>query len=155
MARSVGPREGDTFPAVVESPKAYLAPLATRIAIDHLRSARVRRESYFGTWLPEPVVRDGELAADQEVERAESLSMAFMLMLEALTPVERAVFLLRELASSDDLEPRWNRETAQCANTYCHGAGLTGGKGIKPRQSLVKRRPIRMPRHRFASGRPA
>jgi RNA polymerase sigma-70 factor (ECF subfamily) len=81
---------------VVESPKAYLAALVTRIAIDHLRSARVRRESYFGTWLPEPVVREGALAADQEVERAESLSMAFMLILEALTPVERAVFLLRE-----------------------------------------------------------
>jgi RNA polymerase sigma-70 factor (ECF subfamily) len=81
---------------VIESPRAYLAALATRLAIDHLRSARVRRESYFGTWLPEPVVREGELAADQEVERAESLSMAFMLMLEALSPVERAVFLLRE-----------------------------------------------------------
>jgi len=81
---------------VVESPKAYLAALATRIAIDHLRSARVRRESYFGTWLPEPVVREGEPAMDQKAERAESVSMAFMLILEALSPVERAVFLLRE-----------------------------------------------------------
>ncbi len=81
---------------VVESPKAYVAALATRIGIDHLRSARVRRESYFGTWLPEPVLGAGEPAVDQEVERAESLSMAFMLILEALSPVERAVFLLRE-----------------------------------------------------------
>jgi RNA polymerase sigma-70 factor (ECF subfamily) len=82
--------------AVIESPRAYLAALATRIAIDYLRSARVRRELYFGTWLPEPVLGEGALAADQEVERAESLSMAFMLILEALSPVERAVFLLRE-----------------------------------------------------------
>jgi RNA polymerase sigma-70 factor (ECF subfamily) len=81
---------------VVESPKAYLAALATRIAIDHLRSARVRRESYFGTWLPEPVVGEGEPAMDQKAERAESVSMAFMLILEALSPVERAVFVLRE-----------------------------------------------------------
>ena len=82
---------------VVESPKAYLAALATRIAIDHLRSARVRRESYSGTWLPEPVVGRGEPGMDQVTERAESVSMAFMLILEALSPVERAVFLLREV----------------------------------------------------------
>jgi RNA polymerase sigma-70 factor (ECF subfamily) len=81
---------------VVDNPKAYLAALATRIAIDHLRSARVRRESYFGTWLPEPVVGEGEPAMDEKAERAESVSMAFMLILEALSPVERAVFLLRE-----------------------------------------------------------
>jgi RNA polymerase sigma-70 factor (ECF subfamily) len=82
---------------VVESPKAYLAVLATRVAIDHLRSARVRRESHFGTWLPEPVVGRGESALDQQAERAESVSMAFLLVLEALSPVERAVFLLREI----------------------------------------------------------
>jgi RNA polymerase sigma-70 factor, ECF subfamily len=81
----------------VESPKAYLAALTTRLAIDHLRSARVRRESYVGPWLPEPVVQEGEPAMARQVERAESVSMAFMLMLEALSPVERAVFLLREV----------------------------------------------------------
>lgn len=82
---------------VVESPKAYLAALATRIAIDQLRSARVKRERYFGTWLPEPVLGEREPAMDQKAERAESVSMAFMLVLEALSPVERAVFLLREV----------------------------------------------------------
>jgi RNA polymerase sigma-70 factor (ECF subfamily) len=82
---------------VVESPKAYLAALATRIAIDHLRSARVRREPYFGTWLPEPVVGKGEPAMKRQAETAESGTMAFMLILEALSPVERAVFLLREV----------------------------------------------------------
>ena len=81
----------------VESPKAYLATLATRVAIDHLRSAHVRREAYFGTWLPEPVIGTGEPAMEQKAERAESVSMAFMLILEALSPVERAVFLLREV----------------------------------------------------------
>jgi RNA polymerase sigma-70 factor (ECF subfamily) len=82
---------------VVESPKAYLAALTTRLAIDHLRSARVRREIYVGPWLPEPVVQEGEPAMARQVEMAESVSMAFMLVLEALSPVERAVFLLREV----------------------------------------------------------
>jgi RNA polymerase sigma-70 factor, ECF subfamily len=81
----------------VESPKAYLAALTTRLAIDHLRSARVRRESYVGPWLPEPVVEEGEPAMDRQIQRTESVSMAFMLVLEALSPVERAVFLLREV----------------------------------------------------------
>ena len=81
----------------VESPKAYLAAVTTRLAIDHLRSARVRRESYVGPWLPEPVVQEGEPAMARQVEMAESVSMAFMLVLEALSPVERAVFLLREV----------------------------------------------------------
>jgi RNA polymerase sigma-70 factor, ECF subfamily len=81
----------------VESPRAYLAALTTRLAIDHLRSARVRRESYVGPWLPEPVIQQGEPAMAREIERAESVSMAFMLVLEALSPVERAVFLLREV----------------------------------------------------------
>ena len=81
----------------VESPKAYLAALTTRLAIDHLRSARVRRESYVGPWLPEPVVQEGEPAMDRQIQMAESVSMAFLLVLEALSPVERAVFLLREV----------------------------------------------------------
>jgi RNA polymerase sigma-70 factor (ECF subfamily) len=81
----------------VESPKAYLAALTTRLAIDHLRSARARRESYVGPWLPEPVVQEGEPAMDRQIQMAESVSMAFMLVLEALSPVERAVFLLREV----------------------------------------------------------
>ena len=82
---------------MVESPRAYLAALTTRLAIDHLRSARARRESYVGPWLPEPVVQEGEPAMDRHIQMAESVSMAFMLVLEALSPVERAVFLRREV----------------------------------------------------------
>ena len=82
---------------VVESPKAYLAALTTRLAIDHLKSARVRRESYVGPWLPEPVIEEGDSPMARRTELAESVSMAFMLILEALSPVERAVFLLREV----------------------------------------------------------
>src|SRR5215469_2399595 len=99
---------------VVESPKAYLATATTRHAINHLRSARVRREAYVGTWLPEPLVAEegGRVppqpaAAPDPAERAEladSLSMAFLVMLESLAPVERAVFLLREVFGYDYAE---------------------------------------------------
>jgi RNA polymerase sigma-70 factor (ECF subfamily) len=75
----------------VDSPKAWLSTVVTRLAIDHLRSARVRREQYTGTWLPEPVLSDPDPAV-----RAESLDMAVLVLLESLTPVERAVFVLRE-----------------------------------------------------------
>src|SRR5262245_61125168 len=64
----------------VESPKAYLATVTTRLAIDHLRSARVRREEYVGSWLPEPVIHDKEAPVAKDLERAESLSMAFLLI---------------------------------------------------------------------------
>jgi RNA polymerase sigma-70 factor (ECF subfamily) len=77
----------------VDSPKAWLSTVVTRLAIDHLRSARVRREEYPGTWLPEPVLAD---PAPDAAVRAESLSLAVLVLLESLTPVERAVFVLRE-----------------------------------------------------------
>jgi RNA polymerase sigma-70 factor, ECF subfamily len=80
----------------VDSPKAYLSTITTRLCIDHLRSARVRRESYVGTWLPEPVLTD-DADTERHAETADSLSMGFLLLLESLTPVERAVFLLREV----------------------------------------------------------
>jgi RNA polymerase sigma-70 factor, ECF subfamily len=82
----------------IESPKAYLSAVTTRLAIDHLRSARVRREQYVGEWLPEPLLTD-EAAPDgaRHVQEADSLSMAFLLVLERLSPVERAVFLLHDV----------------------------------------------------------
>src|SRR6266516_3683675 len=78
----------------VDSAKAYLSAVTTRLSIDHLRSARVRRERYVGTWLPEPILTEEEDVA-LHAETADSLSMGFLVLLESLTPVERAVFLLR------------------------------------------------------------
>jgi RNA polymerase sigma-70 factor (ECF subfamily) len=77
-----------------DSPRAYLATVTTRLAIDELRSARARREVYPGQWLPEPLVDDEAL---RDAETADSLSLAFLQLLETLSPVERAVFLLREV----------------------------------------------------------
>src|SRR5215210_4785308 len=74
----------------VRSPKAFVTTVVTRLSIDHLRSARVRREQYTGPWLPEPLVTDSPVDAD-------SISMALLVVLESLTPVERAVFLLHDV----------------------------------------------------------
>jgi RNA polymerase sigma-70 factor (ECF subfamily) len=83
--------------AVVESPKAYLSAVTTRLAIDHLRSARARRERYVGAWLPEPLVTGAEPDPAGHAETADSLSLAFLVLLERLSPVQRAVFLLHEV----------------------------------------------------------
>jgi RNA polymerase sigma-70 factor (ECF subfamily) len=83
----------------VKSAKNYLAATTTRLCIDYLRSARVRREQYVGPWLPEPLLTQQDPA--EHVELADSLSMAFLVMLERLSPIERAVFLLREVFEYD------------------------------------------------------
>jgi RNA polymerase sigma factor (sigma-70 family) len=81
----------------IADPKAYLATAVTRLGISYLGSARVRRETYVGDWLPEPVVVPAEPGPAEHAELADSLSMAFLVLLEALSPVERAVFMLREV----------------------------------------------------------
>ena len=83
--------------AAMDSPRAWLISAVTRLCIDQLRSARREREKYYGVWLPEPVIDDRAQAPDQASALADSLSMAFMMMLETLPPAERAVFLLREV----------------------------------------------------------
>jgi RNA polymerase sigma-70 factor (TIGR02957 family) len=81
----------------IESPRAYLATVATRLAIDQLRSARVRRETYVGEWLPEPLVTDSDVDPARQAELADSLSMAFLVLLESLSPEQRAALLLRDV----------------------------------------------------------
>ena len=81
----------------IESPPAYVATVATRLAIDHLRTARVRREQYVGDWLPEPLVESPEGDPAQRAEMVDSLSIAFLAVLERLSPEQRAVLLLRDV----------------------------------------------------------
>lgn len=83
------------------STKAYLSAAVTRIAIDSLRSARVRREQYVGHWFPEPLLDDPYQDPARSAELADSLSMASLLLLERLSPLERAVFVLREVFGFD------------------------------------------------------
>jgi RNA polymerase sigma-70 factor (TIGR02957 family) len=105
---------------IVESPKAYLTTTTTRLAINHLGSARVRRESYVGTWLPEPVVSDLRESPEQMAELSDSLSMAFLLLLESLSPVERAVFLLREVFDYpyEDIAQVVDKSEANCRQIF-------------------------------------
>jgi RNA polymerase sigma-70 factor (ECF subfamily) len=98
----------------VESPKAFLTTVVTRLAIDHLRSARVRREAYVGPWLPEPLVTAPGTA--DRVEEDETLSLAFLALLERLTPVERAVYVLHELFgyAHDEIAEVVGKSSANC-----------------------------------------
>lgn len=87
--------------AAVQSAKAWLVTATTRLCIDQLRSARRQREEYYGIWLPEPLMAAPGIQPDSAAELSDTLTMAFMLMLESLGPDERAVFLLREVFDYD------------------------------------------------------
>jgi RNA polymerase sigma-70 factor (ECF subfamily) len=124
----------------VESPKAYLSAVVTRLAIDQLRSARARRETYVGQWLPEPLVTHGD--ADDpaaHVEEADSLSMAFLLLLERLSPVERAVFLLHDVFSYgyDEIATIVGKSEANCRQLASRARGHIQAE--KPRFDASRR----------------
>ena len=131
-------RDGVTL----ENPKAFLTTVTTRLAIDQLRSARVRRESYVGTWLPEPLLTDALFTKDvpgpaERAELSDSLSIAFLVMLESLSPVERAVFLLHEVFGYSLPEI----------------AGITGKSDVNARQILSRARRRLGGGHRFPASR--
>ncbi len=81
----------------IESPRAYLSTVVSRLSLDQLRSARVRRETYVGEWLPEPLVASSDDDPARKAEMADSLSLAFLVLLESLSPEQRAAYLLREV----------------------------------------------------------
>jgi len=81
----------------IKSSEAWLTTVVTRLCINHLKLARVQREEYIGPWLPEPIVAEDAIDPRENAEQAESLSMAFLVILETLSPTERAVYLLREI----------------------------------------------------------
>ena len=101
----------------IQSPRAFLVTVISRLCINHLQSARVRREEYVGQWLPEPLLTgpDGD-PLGKIIEIDESLSLAFLVLLERLTPVERAVFLLREVFDYDyaEIAPILGQSEANC-----------------------------------------
>jgi RNA polymerase sigma-70 factor, ECF subfamily len=114
----------------VESPKAFLTTIVTRLCLDQLKSARVQREQYVGPWLPEPLLTaDGPA---QVVDQKETITMAFLVLLESLSPVERAVFLLREVFDYDYAEIARITEKSEtnCRQIYS-----------RAKKVLVKRRP--------------
>src|SRR3954449_4019768 len=81
----------------IESPRAYLSTVVSRLSLDQLRSARARRETYVGEWLPEPLLATADDDPARKAEMADSLSLAFLVLLESLSPEQRAAYLLREV----------------------------------------------------------
>src|SRR5918997_4887115 len=116
----------------VRSPKSYLSAVVTRLSIDRLRSAQASREEYVGPGLPEPLLSEGGEDGGDPTELDEFLSMAFLVLLESLNPVERAVFLLREVFDYDyeEISRIVGKSEANCRQ-IAHRA----------RQSIAARRP--------------
>lgn len=101
----------------IDEPAAYLATIVTRLCLDRLKSARKRRETYVGTWLPEPLLTDdAPPRPDREVELAQDLSFALLLTLERLSPTERAAFLLHDVFGMDfaQISAVLERDSASC-----------------------------------------
>jgi RNA polymerase sigma-70 factor (ECF subfamily) len=88
----------------IRSPGAFATTIVTRLCLDRLKSARAKREEYIGPWLPEPVLTSELESPAEKLERAESVTLAFMVLLETLSPEERAVFLLKEIFEYDHSE---------------------------------------------------
>lgn len=130
----------------VVSPRAYLSAVTTRLCIDQLRSARVRRESYVGQWLPEPLLTDGSDPAEA-VADTDSLSMSFLVVLERLSPVERAVFLLHDVFGYDFVEvagvversPDNCRQIAVRARRHVHAHAPRFDTSEQDRDELARR----------------
>jgi RNA polymerase sigma-70 factor (ECF subfamily) len=122
----------------IRSPRAFLVTIISRLSINHLQSARVEREEYFGEWLPEPLLTDDGKDPLSLLRMDETLSMAFLVLLERLTPVERAVFLLREVFEYE----------------YAEIASMLGQSEVNCRQLLRRaRQHVRSMTPRFAASR--
>lgn len=104
----------------IRSARAFLTTVTTRLAIDQLRSARSQRETYLGPWLPEPVLTADGPDPAEVTEMADSLSMSFLVLLETLSPVQRAVFLLREVFEYgyDEIAEIVDRSEANCRQIF-------------------------------------
>ena len=125
-------------PEMPRKPKAYLSTILTRLCIDHLRSARREREQYVGSWLPEPVATQTDTNPSVMAELADSLSIAFLVMLEQLSPTERAVLLLRDVFDFDydEISTIVDKSVANCRQILRRARQHLGVQ--RPSNSLVR-----------------
>ena len=123
----------------IENPEAFLTTVVVRLSLDELRSSRRRREQYVGPWLPEPLIVD-ERDPAAAVELADSLSMAFLVVLEALAPAERAAFLLHEVFGYDydDIATMLDKQPATCRQLVSRARRRVGER--RRRQNADRRR---------------
>lgn len=120
--------------ASLERPEAYLARIVTRLCLDHLKSARVRRVSYVGPWLPEPLVTDAGWTSEPVAGLAHDVSYAFMLLLEHLSPLERAAFVLHDVFGLpfDDIGATLGRSPATCRRLASRARGQLRRREVTP-----------------------
>ncbi len=131
-------------PADLRSVKAFLTTIVTRLCLDRLKSARAKREEYVGPWLPEPVVTDDRRQPEQSLAQAESVTLAFMVLLETLSPEERAVFLLREVFDYEYAEIASMLETtsSNCRQLFHRANVRIAERKPRFRAALDEKRPL-------------
>src|SRR6266850_4293230 len=131
-------------PSDLRSPKAYLTTIVTRLCLDRLKSARAAREEYVGPWLPEPLVTDQGRRPDESVARAESVTLAFMVLLETLSPEERAVFLLREVFDHeyDEIAGMLDTSPANCRQLFHRAKARIADRRPRFRDAAGEKRPL-------------
>jgi RNA polymerase sigma-70 factor, ECF subfamily len=131
-------------PDDLRSVKAYLTTIVTRLCLDRLKSARATREEYVGTWLPEPVASGAEREPEGSLALAESLTLAFMVLLETLSPEERAVFLLREVFDYeyDEIAAMLDLTAANCRQLFHRARGRIAERKPRFRDTVDEKRPL-------------
>ena len=131
-------------PADLRSAKAYLTTIVTRLCLDRLKSARATREEYVGPWLPEPVVTSERPGPERSLAQAESVTLAFMVLLETLSPEERAVFLLREVFDYeyDEIAQMLETSSANCRQLFHRAKGRIAERKPRFRAAMDEKRPL-------------
>jgi RNA polymerase sigma-70 factor (ECF subfamily) len=131
-------------PADLRSAKAYLTTIVTRLCLDRLKSARATREEYIGPWLPEPVVTGEQPGPERSLAQAESVTLAFMVLLETLSPEERAVFLLREVFDYeyDEIAEMLETSAANCRQLFHRAKGRIAERKPRFRAAIGEKRPL-------------
>jgi len=131
-------------PDDLRSAKAYLTTIVTRLCLDRLKSARTAREEYVGPWLPEPVVTDDRLGPERSLAQAESVTLAFMVLLETLSPEERAVFLLREVFEYgyDEIAAMLETTSGNCRQLFHRAKGRIAERKPRFRAGVDEKRPL-------------
>src|SRR6266851_5035538 len=137
-------RYSNARPADLRSPAAYLTTIVTRLCLDRLKSARTAREEYVGPWLPEPLVTDEAPGPERSVALAESVTLAFMVLLETLSPEERAVFLLREVFDHeyDEIAGMLDTTPANCRQLFHRAKTHLADRRPRFRDAAGEKRPL-------------